>query len=168
MSEKQWSKTFPPTVYVKSDLWEWGCVIGCMFHFFLRVNHHCTWASRAFKGCYEWAGQSTIFRNTFGDTGASGSGAEGSVWVSCWSLGEDLLFFCFLLLSRWKRKSLVEALIVLFFEDPGNTSSSQSCTFKVQIDYFNWTSLTNFLLPQETVHPTYSVNMVKTLILLNH
>ncbi|TNN38211.1 hypothetical protein EYF80_051626 [Liparis tanakae] len=58
-----------------------------------------------------------------------GSGAECSARFSSWSLGDDLGVFCFLLFSRW-RKSFVEDLSVLFFEDPGNVSTSQSCTFK--------------------------------------
>lgn len=81
-----------------------------------------------------WEEQSAVFGNTLEDTGVSNPGAECSVGFSCWALGDDLLFFCFLLFSRWKRNSLVEALIVLFFEDSGNTSTSQSCRYNMNTD----------------------------------
>lgn len=59
---------------------------------------------------------------TLGVSGGSGSGAESSEREF---LGDNL-FLGFLLFSRWNRNNLVEALMVLFFEEPGKTSSSQS------------------------------------------
>lgn len=66
--------------------------------------------------------------DTLEGTGESCSGTACSLQFSKFSL--DLLFLCFLLFSRWKRKSLVDALIVLFFDEPGKRCPSQSYTDK--------------------------------------
>lgn len=74
-----------------------------------------------------------VFKDTLGDGGISSSGPGSSVLASCLFLGDDLLsFFSFLLLNRWKRNNLEEALIVLLFEESGKASASHSCIIKVE------------------------------------
>lgn len=74
---------------------------------------------------------------TLEDGGVSSSASESSVLPSCLSFGDDLLLcFCFLLLSRWKRNNLEDALIELFFEESGNASASHSCIIKGQTFFF--------------------------------
>lgn len=74
-----------------------------------------------------------VFIITLGDGGVSSSGPESSVLTSCLLFGDVLLLcFCFLLLSRWKRNNLEEALIELLFEESENASASHSCIIKGQ------------------------------------